>query len=417
MSDYHRLLSRLYNVPLAISQDKLEVISSEVTLKLLAGQALARGIAEPTSKEVSSSDKIAVIKVFDSLVSKGGAGESGFTSYEGITRQIKSAISEGVSKIGFYIDSPGGEAFGVFPLSNLIASLPTTYGIETFSFTDGAMHSAAYAIGSATQRIYATASSSVGSIGTLITLVDATKATEKAGYSYTILRSKPEKALGSPVEGYSEAAIAKYQAMLEEMDTLFNEAVSSQRALLSIENIIDMKGASFMSNKGLELNLIDSIVASFDEVLSIESKSSSLNQPKRGKTMTLEELKAQLSAKEQELATMQTQVTGLVAKAIADERVRCTDILSAANTLKISQEQAIKRINAGTSKEDSLEIFTAIAEAVGKATAIETTSSAITSSVSTTEVEASVEKLALEGMDVSMSDILAAAKQQAKGAK
>jgi hypothetical protein len=178
-----------------------------------------------------------------------------------------------------------------------------------------------------------------------------------------------------------------------------------------------MKGASFMSNKGLELNLIDSIVASFDEVLSIESKSSSLNQPKRGKTMTLEELKAQLSAKEQELATMQTQVTGLVAKAIADERVRCTDILSAANTLKISQEQAIKRINAGTSKEDSLEIFTAIAEAVGKATAIETTSSAITSSVSTTEVEASVEKLALEGMDVSMSDILAAAKQQAKGAK
>jgi ClpP class serine protease len=414
MKDYHRLLSRLYNTPLAISQDKLEVISSEVTLKLLAGQALANGVAQPTEKEVSSNSKTAVIKVFDSLVSKGGAGESGFTSYEGITRQIKSALAEGVSKIGFYIDSPGGEAFGTFPLANLITSLPTEYGVETFSFTDGAMHSAAYAIGSAAQRIYATESSSVGSIGTLITLVDKTEADAKDGYKYTILRSKPEKALGSPMEGYSEEAIAKYQTILEEMDAIFNETVASQRPAVSVEDIIAMKGASFMAKKGLELNLIDSIVASFDEVLSIES---SLNQPKRGKTMQLEELTAQLSAKEQELATMQAQVTGTVAKAIADERARCLDILSAASTLKISQEQAIKRINAGTSKEDSLEIFTAISEAIGSASAIETATSTLASTAETTALAGSVEKLALEGMEVSMSDILSAAKQQAKGAK
>lgn len=414
MKDYHRLLSRLYNTPLAISQDKLEIVSSEVTLKLLAGQALANGVAQPTTKEVSSSNNVAIIKVFDSLVSKGGVGESGFTSYEGITKQIKSAVADGVSKIGFYIDSPGGEAFGTFPLANLIASLPTQYGVETFSFTDGSMHSAAYAIGSAAQRIYATESSSVGSIGTLITLVDVTKAEEKQGYSYTILRSKPEKALGSPVEGYSEAALAKYQSILEEMDSIFNETVAAQRPSLSVESIIDMKGASFMAKKGLELNLIDSIVASFDEVLSIES---SLNQPKRGKTMQLEELKAQLSAKEQELATMQAQVTGTVAKAIADERARCLDILSAASTLKISQEQAIKRINAGTSKEDSLEIFTAISEAIGSASAIETATSTLASTVETVVTSASSEKLALEGMEVSMSDILNAAKQQAKGVK
>jgi len=414
MKDYHRLLSRLYNTPLAISQDKLEIVSSEVTLKLLAGQALANGVAQPTTKEVSSSNSVAIIKVFDSLVSKGGAGESGFTSYEGITRQIKSAVADGVSKIGFYIDSPGGEAFGTFPLANLIASLPTQYGVETFSFTDGAMHSAAYAIGSAAQRIYATESSSVGSIGTLITLVDKTEADAKDGYKYTILRSKPEKALGSPLEGYSEEAIAKYQTILEEMDAIFNETVASQRATLNVEDIIAMKGASFMAKKGLELNLIDSIVASFDEVLSIES---SLNQPKRGKTMQLEELKAQLSAKEQELATMQAQVTGTVAKAIADERARCLDILSAASTLKISQEQAIKRINAGTTKEDSLEIFTAISEAIGSASAIETATSTLASTVETVVTSASAEKLALEGMEVSMSDILNAAKQQAKGVK
>ena len=414
MKDHHRLLSRLYNTPLAISQDKLEIISSEVTLKLLAGQTLAREVATPTSKDAASSEKVVVIKVFDSLVAKGGAGESGFTSYEGITNQIKAAVSSGASKIGFYIDSPGGEAFGNFPLAQLIRELPTKHGVETFSFTDGAMHSAAYAIGSAAQKVYATASSSVGSIGTLITLVDKTKANEQQGYSYTILRSKPEKALGSPLEGYSEEAIAKYEAILQEMDSLFNETVNANRPSLSIQNIVDMKGASFMATKGLELNLIDSIVASFDEVLSIES-SLTTTKP-RGNDMTLEELKAQLAAKEQELATMQAQVTGIVAKAISDERVRCIDILSSASTLKISQEQAIKRINAGTSKEDSLEIFTAISEAVGVATAIDTSGSSATATVDTI-VTGAADKLAIEGLDVSMSDILAAAKSLNKGAK
>lgn len=414
MSDFHRVLSRLYNTPLLISQDKLEVISSEVTLKLLAGAPLSKNVATSTDKPVQSSDKIAVIKVFDSLVSKGGAGESGYTSYESITNQIKAAVASGVSKIGFYIDSPGGEAFGNFPLASLIASLPSQ-GIETFSFTDGAMHSAAYAIGSSAQRIYATASSSVGSIGTLITLVDKTKAIEDAGIKYTILRSKPEKALGSPIEGYSEEALAKYQAILEEMDSLFNQTVSTNRPILSVEDIIAMKGASFMASKGLELNLIDSIVASFDEVLSIES---SLLQTKRGTTMTLEEAQAKLVAKEQELATMQAQVTGLVAKAIADERVRCEEILSAASTLKISQEQAIKRIKAGTSKEDSLEIFTAIAEAVGVASAIDTSASSSSPATSTTEIIGSTDKVAIEGIgELSVADIITAAKASIKGVK
>ena len=84
MNKHHRLLTRLINTPLAISQDKLEVISSNVSLKLLAGQALDSGVAAPTDKTVATEGKTSVINVFDSLVSKGGAGESGFTSYSSI---------------------------------------------------------------------------------------------------------------------------------------------------------------------------------------------------------------------------------------------------------------------------------------------------------------------------------------------
>lgn len=410
MNKYHRILTRLINTPLALSQDKLEVISSNVSLKLLAGQALDTGVASPTTKEANSSAGTAVINVFDSLVSKGGAGESGFTSYDGLKSRIEAAIKKNVNCIALYIDSPGGEVAGLFGLTSYIASIPSTYGIETVAFTDGYMTSAAYAIGSACQTVYATESSNVGSIGVIMSLVDVTEADKQNGYSYTILRSKEDKALYNPHEAVSSAVIDKYSMLLTELDNLFNLEVAKNRPNLTVESIINMKADSFLGNKALELNLIDGIVSSFDEVIN-------LTVTTRGDTMTLEELNAQLSAKDAELATLKASVSSSVNDAVKAERARCLDILTAGETLKISAEQVTKRISAGTSKEDSLDVFTAIAEAIGLNTAIDTATE-ITSTVSKNTVVGSDDqtKVEIDGNLFSVSEIIAAAKEL-KGVK
>lgn len=412
MNSHNLILTRLINTPLAISQDKLDIITSQVSLKLLAGEKLAAGVATPTEKTAKPNGKAAVIDVFDSLVAKGGAGESGFTSYAGIKRTVLEAIDNGYSKIGFYIDSPGGEVTGLFALTDFISSLPSVYGVETFAFTDGSMTSAAYAIGSATQKVFATESSTVGSIGVIMSLVDVTKADEQKGYNYTILRSKEDKALYNPHEQLSTAVIDKYTAMLMELDAMFNAEVVKNRPNLTLEAIDSMKADSFLGTKALELGLIDGIVTSMDEVLNLNV---SLTQ--RGDVMTLEELKAQLSAKDTELATLQASVTTTVAKAISDERARCLDILAAGQTLKVSAEQVTKRISAGTAKDDAVDIFTAIAEAVGNSTAIDT-STGVTASVSKETVVGATDehKVEIDGSLFSMSEIIAAA-QQLKGAK
>lgn len=412
MNKHHRLLTRLINTPLAISQDKLEVISSNVSLKLLAGQALDTGVATPTEKTTVTSKTTAVINVFDSLVSKGGAGESGFTSYAGIKSSVQQAIAKGANTLLFYIDSPGGEVSGLFGLSSYIASLPDTYGVETIAFTDGSMTSAAYAIGSAAQQVYATESSTVGSIGVIMSLVDVTEADTKAGYSYTILRSKEDKALYNPHEQISSAVIDKYSAMLAELDSLFNAEVAKNRPQLTLEAIVNMKADAFLGNKALELGLIDGIVSSMDEVINLN-----VNSTKRGDVMTLEELKAQLSAKDTELATLQASVTNTVAKAIADERARCLDILAAGQTLKITAEQVNKRISAGTAKEDAVDIFTAIADAIGTSTAIDTATPVEATVSKTLTTEATDTKVEIEGTSYSISDIVAAAHAISKGAK
>jgi hypothetical protein len=275
------------------------------------------------------------------------------------------------------------------------------------------MTSAAYAIGSAAQQVYATESSTVGSIGVIMSLVDVTEADKANGYSYTILRSKEDKAIYNPHEQISSAVIDKYSAMLTELDSLFNAEVAKNRPQLTLESIVNMKADAFLGNKALELGLIDGIVSSMDEVINLNLNSTT----KRGDVMTLEELKAQLSAKDTELATLQASVTNTVAKAIADERARCIDILAAGQSLKITAEQVTKRISAGTAKEDVVDIFTAIADAIGTSTAIDTAAPVEATVSKNLTTDATETKVEIEGSSYSISEIVAAAHAISKGVK
>jgi ClpP class serine protease len=201
--------------------------------------------------------------------------------------------------------------------------------------------------------------------------------------------------------------------MLAELDSLFNAEVAKNRPQLTLESIVNMKADAFLGNKALELGLIDGIVSSMDEVINLNLNSTT----KRGDVMTLEELKAQLSAKDTELATLQASVTNTVAKAIADERARCIDILGAGQTLKITAEQVTKRISAGTAKEDAVDIFTAIADAIGTSTAIDTAAPVEATVSKNLTTDATETKVEIEGSSYSIKDIVAAAHAISKGVK
>ena len=346
---YGRILSRLLNTPLAISQDKLDIITSNVTLKLLAGEQVSSikadvmsmpGISEDTSPEV------AIIDVFDSLVTRNGAGDSGSTSYSSIERQIQYALSNEVSHIVFNIGSPGGEVEGLFGLTDYIASLPSSYGVETLAVASGNMTSAAYMIGAACQKTVATASSMVGSIGVIMTLLDVTAADKKDGYSYTIMRSKTDKALINPHEVLSKSAIAKATKMLAELDMIMNDTVVSYRSNLSVEDIVSMKGDTFLGEEALKLGLIDEVVTSFQEALDGLIASSNTKTTTQPKGVHMTTIPATLSAEEvaklqADLAAAQSQLAMASANAMQAEQTRFNEILTAATVLGIPNANAV----------------------------------------------------------------------------
>ena len=392
MNQHLAVLSRIFNIPLLIEPGKLDVISSQVGLKLLISSDLNVGVASPTSKEIPEQTSLGIIKVFDTLVSKNGGGESGSTSYESIQSQVNNLINFGVNSIpswmdnyerefflkdkkpctnvGFYIDSPGGEANGCFPLSDFIYNLPIKYGIQTFAFSDGYVTSGAYAIGRACQRLYITPSTTIGSIAAIMSLVDLTEKDKMEGVKYTIRRSLEDKAIFNPHENISPEVLAKLDLGLAKISDLFLENISKYSPSLSVDKLKSLKGATFFGQEAIDLFLADKLVASLDEVMYLEtspSLKSGYNFPKGNPHMakTLEELNQELAeAKTQNLA-LQNQINEAKKLGIAEERSRITGIMAAATLFKISDDLTMKQIEKGRSIEDARDLFEDRAEAKG----------------------------------------------------
>jgi len=353
---YNRILTRLYNQPLAIAQSKLDVITSEVTLRLLANE---RPSALEAIESVTALENSNVINVFDTLVSKNGVGDSGSTSYESVTRQINQAISTGQQKLIFYVDSPGGEVSGLFALAAFISSLPEKHGVETIAVTDGMATSAAYVIASATQKVFATPSAMLGSIGVIMTLVNVSEADKKAGVQYTILRSKDKKALLNPHDSeFTSSAIEDAVKMLSSLDVMMSEIILSSRKNLTQEVIDGLAGSTVLAEEALSLNLIDGIVDSIEDVI----QTNLTPTRKKDNNMTLEEALVKNIELSSELENLKKSSALEVAKARVNEQNRVLGILEAAETFKLCTEMAVKRIKAGASVEDSVEMFESVKE-------------------------------------------------------
>ena len=364
---YNRILTRLLNTPLAISQEKLDVITSSVTLRLLAGENIPSLSADlstipglPSSEEQSTEPSIGVIKVYDSLVSHNGAGDSGSTSYESIDRQISYAKAEGVTDLVFQFSSPGGEVEGLFPLAQTIYNLRNE-GITTHGVATGNACSAAYVMLAACQKTYATSSSVIGSMGVIMTLVNTVKADAKDGYEYTIVRSKDEKAMLNSHEPFSKEALAKAKTQLMEFDSLMNDTINSFRPSLSVEDIIKLNGNTVLGNEAVELNLIDGVVSSFQDVISgilnskdTKAKTSTTNiganKMADPTTLILEE---QVQALQAELTANKLALVAAEATGVEKATKLMKDIKLAATTIGVPMGVADNCIEAGLSLSEA----------------------------------------------------------------
>lgn len=213
---------------------------------------------------------VALIPVVGTLINRGafvGDDGSGFVSYEGIDRQIRAALDDSaVHSLLLDIDSPGGEANGLFGLAETIRAARERKPVVAVVNDQAA--SAGYGIASAADEIVVSRTSETGSIGTVIVHVDRSKEMEKRGRKVTLItRADSHKTDGNAFEPLSDAVLGDLRQWVESYDSRFYETVAAGRMRLTPQKIEALQARIFLGEEAVGIGLADR-VGSFAETLS-----------------------------------------------------------------------------------------------------------------------------------------------------
>lgn len=226
------LASRLYGTPLLIARAKLDVILSVLGERIGWTQPETALPLPPARTQPEKLPGIAVIPVVGTLVRRtvGMEAASGLTSYGDIAGLLETALADpAVEGILLDIDSPGGEAGGVFELGERIRAADAVKPV--WAVANDAAFSAAYAIGCAASRLLLTRTAGVGSIGVIAMHVDQTVRDAQQGYHYTAITAGNRKNDFSPHEALDKEASVRLQAEVDRLYGLFVDHVATFRKL------------------------------------------------------------------------------------------------------------------------------------------------------------------------------------------
>ena len=300
------LACRVFGTPLLIARTKLDVILSVLMPRMSAspdlhgivrdwpldiastvrpgGTAIAASTIDLTAMDAMRTG-IAVIPIYGSLVKRtvGLQVESGLTSYASIANQIDSAVADPtVSGIVLDIDSPGGEAAGVFELSRRIRTAGQTKPI--WAVANDAAFSAAYAIAASAERLFITETAGVGSIGVIALHVDQSAKDATDGLRYTAITAGEHKNDFSPHEPLSVQAHASLQAEVDRLYALFTDQVAQMRGIKP-QAVRGTQAALFFGGDAVKAGLADGVL-SLDAAVS-EMRNHLLTSRLRGPSLSV----------------------------------------------------------------------------------------------------------------------------------
>lgn len=281
-----------------ISDDEIEdAIASQYGRDNLEEMRLMIPAAYEGSNKPPTINGVRVLSIYGTLSNRSDIfmRYSGGTSTIDLGNQIAAALrDEDVRSILIDVDSPGGITLGVAELATQIFDARGTKPI--YVIARGLMASAAYWIGSAAEKVYATESSLVGSIGVIAMHIDRSKANEAAGETHKVLRSIEGKVDAHPSEPLTAKAEANAMARIKAMHSEFVLAVARNRNVDVARVDTEFGGGQVMlANQAAKVGMIDG-VRTFESVLRELSGSTPPNPRKESSRMNAQ-IKSALHAR------------------------------------------------------------------------------------------------------------------------
>jgi len=274
------IADRLLNRPLLLHPAKAEVL-----LRVLDGRLpMASAPSEPLDTEanrfigrtsrsdgslrlVRSDNGVGIIPIVGTLVNRGAwiGASSGLVSYEGLSALLRDAAADPeIRAIVLDLDSPGGEATGLFTVAEQIRQLAVQKPVV--AFVNDMAASAAYGLASAAGEIVVSPTSMVGSIGVVLTHLDRSAEMAQRGIKATLIYAGAHKVDGNPYGPLPAAVAADLQTDVLNIYEQFVGLVVRGRRTLSTIDVRATEARTFIGHDAIARGLADRM-ASLDDVL------------------------------------------------------------------------------------------------------------------------------------------------------
>lgn len=186
-----------------------------------------------------------------------------------------------IGSIVLSVNSPGGTVYGTTELASIVRGIRSRGETKTITVADPLMASAATWIGTATEKVFATQSADVGSIGVLTAYTDLSGLIEKMGIKVDVIRTPDLKARFTGVEPLTDEMRQTLETRNQSAYQDFVKAMASNRGV-SVGHVADRFGGGEVmpAPEAVEAGLIDGI-ASVDDVVSQLVQEASVGRDRR----------------------------------------------------------------------------------------------------------------------------------------
>lgn len=324
-----RLRSKVFNTPQLMQVSQFESIVEYLNARCEDDIESGGGPAESNSRYSYNPDmQVAVMDIEGPLTYKPitfMGMDCGGVSYQTLKEDFTYLVEQGVKTVAFNADSPGGEAFQLFPTASYIRKLADANGVKIITYVDGLAASAMYGLASISDEIIMAPSAEVGSIGVVVRLMNDSKALEMNGYQRTFIKAGASKV---PFGEDGEFRKEFLEDIQDKVDVLYEEFTGfvAEHRNMSVDKVRSTEAKTFLPEKALQLGLADKVMSVEDFYMYLadtaqankgsnnsvlKNKLFSLSKEDNNEMTQLADMQSQLEALTTELSTAQLAVAEL----------------------------------------------------------------------------------------------------------
>ncbi len=256
-----RLVSKIHNTPHLITPEAFNVVLDYLDRRNSPTFEMDYSEPDEPDEMPNYQNGLGVLHVSGSLTYKpvyGLCGEVG-TSYCSLVEQVEAMAEAGVSTIVMEVDSGGGEASHVFQAANDIRKMCNDSNIRLIGYADTYACSAAYALISICDEVIANPSSTLGSIGCVVALLDVSKAMEQAGLKRIFITSGENKVPFDADGSFKQDFLDEVQTDVDDLNEEFAQFVSDNIGV-NAEDIMALQAKTFNAKDAVSKGLANKIM-------------------------------------------------------------------------------------------------------------------------------------------------------------